>query len=126
MSHRSIAAGTASHSGLVASALLTLMAYAGAAQAVPYISGTPPASVVAAHYYSFQPQAGDSNHATVSFSIRNMPAWAHFDSTTGRIYGTPIPPGSLGTFGNIVITANDWSGHASLPAFSITVKPLLQ
>lgn len=126
MSHDSDAGGTARRGGLIVPALIILMAHAGAAQAAPFISGTPPASVVAAHDYSFQPQSGAASHARLSFSVRNLPGWAHFDASTGRIHGTPLPPGNVGTFPNIVITVSDGSGQASLAAFSITVKPLLQ
>ena len=50
-----------------------------------------------------------------------MPAWANFNSITGRLSGTP-GTGSVGTYGNIVISVNDGTASASLPAFSIQVQ----
>jgi Putative Ig domain/Fibronectin type III domain len=90
----------------------------------PKIWGTPTASVVAAHYYTWQPSATDADGNKLTFSIVNKPAWAGFDAATGRLYGTPIPPGSVGTFGSIVIKVSDGLSTVSLPAFAVTVQPL--
>jgi Putative Ig domain len=93
-----------------------------AAYAAPVLSGVPATKVVAAHYYAFQPGASDPGKK-LKFSILNKPYWAQFDSTTGRVAGTPIPA-SVGTFSNIVISASDGSATARLAPFSITVQPL--
>jgi len=93
-----------------------------AAHAAPVLSGSPTTQVVVAHYYAFQPAVVDPGKK-VTFGIRNKPYWAQFDSTTGRLAGTPYPA-TVGTFSNIVISASDGSGSASLYPFSITVKPL--
>lgn len=92
------------------------------AHAAPVISGSPATSVVAAHYYAFQPSAIDPGKK-VTFSIANKPAWAQFDATTGRVAGTPLPA-NVGTFGNIVISASDGSATSRLAPFAIVVKPL--
>ena len=94
------------------------------ATAAPVLSGAPVTSVVAAHYYAFQPGARDPAGKTLSFSITNKPAWAQFDTTTGRLYGTPLPQSNVGTFANILITASDGTSQGSLPRFSVTVLPL--
>ena len=85
------------------------------------LSGSPATSIVAAHYYAFQPAA---NEAGVSYSIANKPSWATFDAATGRLCGTPLPQTGVGTYSNIVISATSGSAHASLAPFSIVVKPL--
>ena len=55
----------------------------------PVISGTPAASIVAGQAYSFQPSASDPNGDTLTFSISGKPAWATFNTSTGRLNGTP-------------------------------------
>jgi len=86
----------------------------------PTIGGTPAASVTAGQAYGFTPVASDPDGQTLTFSIANMPAWASFDSTTGRLYGTPAAAYS-GTQSGIVITVSDGKSTASLPAFAVTV-----
>lgn len=86
----------------------------------PSISGTPVTRVQAGAAYSFTPTVQSAGGA-VSFSISNKPAWASFSTVTGALTGTP-GPGDVGTFPNIVITANNAAGSAALPAFSIEVS----
>lgn len=95
-----------------------------AAFAAPVLSGTPVTSVTAAHYYSFQPGAVDSAGKKLVFAVVNKPSWAQFDSTSGRLYGTPLPQTNVGTFSNIAISASDGTSSARLAPFSITVLPL--
>ena len=102
--------------------LLTLAALA--ATSTLSLSGSPTTSIVAAHYYAFQPSANDPSGAKLTYSIANKPSWATFDAATGRLYGTPLPQYNVGTSSNIVISANAGTLHASLAAFSITVKAL--
>jgi hypothetical protein len=87
----------------------------------PVISGTPAASVVANSAYSFKPTATDVDGDTLSFSISGKPAWANFDIKTGQLGGTP-GTGSVDTYDNIVISVNDGTVSASLPAFGIQVQ----
>jgi hypothetical protein len=70
--------------------------------------------------YSFTPTASDSDGGTLVFSIQNPPSWASFDTTTGRLSGSPKIT-DTGTTLNILITATDGTAKASLAAFSITV-----
>jgi putative Ig domain-containing protein len=95
-----------------------------AATAAPTISGAPPRSVIAAHYYAFQPNAGATSGKTLTFAIANKPAWAQFSTTTGRLQGTPLPA-NIGTFANVSISVSDGTGRATLAPFSLTVLPLL-
>lgn len=93
------------------------------AVAAPVISGAPAATVTAAHYYTFQPRASDGGRK-LTFSIGNKPSWAQFDSSTGRLYGTPLPLVNAGTYANIVISASDGNSQSSLAPFSVTVLAL--
>ncbi len=87
----------------------------------PTISGTPATSVNVGAAYSFTPAASDPDSDTLAFGIANRPAWATFDTATGRLSGTPAA-GDVGTTANVVISVSDGKGgNATLPAFSITV-----
>ena len=92
-----------------------------AANRAPTISGTPASSVTAGQAYAFQPSASDPDGQALTFSITNMPSWAAFNTTTGRLSGTPVA-GNAGTYANIVISVSDGAASAALPAFTITVQ----
>ena len=84
------------------------------------ISGTPMTGITVGTNYSFTPTASDSDGGKLVFSIQNPPSWASFDTTTGRLSGSPKIT-DTGTTLNIIITATDGTANASLAAFSITV-----
>jgi hypothetical protein len=84
----------------------------------PTISGTPATSVAAAGAYGFQPVASSSLGKTLTFMIRNQPSWATFNTSTGKLSGTPT---STGSYANIQIGVSDGKSTAALPAFAITV-----
>ena len=87
----------------------------------PTISGAPATTVNVGAAYSFTPTASDPDSDTIAFGIANRPAWATFDTATGRLSGTPTAA-DVGTTSNIVISVSDGrGGNATLPAFSITV-----
>ncbi|HKU16591.1 MAG TPA: putative Ig domain-containing protein [Steroidobacteraceae bacterium] len=87
----------------------------------PTISGVPAASVVMNQTYSFTPAASDADGDRLRFAISNRPSWASFNSRTGRLNGTPVAA-NVGTYANIVISVNDGTDSAALPAFSIQVR----
>ena len=87
------------------------------------ITGSPAPSVVAAHYYYFEPSAHSPAGSKPTYSVSNKPSWAQFDATTGRLAGTPAPA-SVGTYANIVVSVSEGGQHASLPAFAVKVLPL--
>ena len=89
----------------------------------PTISGTPPTSVTAGTAYTFTPSASDPDNDTLGYTVANKPAWAAFDTATGRLSGTPTSQ-NVGTFSGIVITVSDGKtgGTASLAGFTITVN----
>lgn len=86
----------------------------------PTISGAPAANVVAGQAYSFQPSAADPNGDQLTFTVANLPGWATFNASTGRISGTPTAS-QVGAYSNISIGVSDGNATASLAAFSITV-----
>lgn len=87
----------------------------------PKISGTPPTTAKVGVAYNFLPTASDPNGDTLHFSVVNKPAWMLFNTTSGRLYGTPTST-NVGTWSNVIIIAIDSKGmSASLPAFSLTV-----
>ena len=86
----------------------------------PTISGSPTVSVNVNNAYSFQPSATDPDGNTLTFSIQNRPAWATFNTSTGRLSGTP-GPADVATYSNIVISVSDGTVSAALPAFSLAV-----
>jgi len=94
----------------------------GATNAPPTISGTPPSQVMQGQQYSFTPTANDPNGDSLTFSIENEPSWADFNTSTGRLFGTP-GAGDIGTYSNIVITVSDGKGGTdTLGPFSISVQ----
>ncbi len=101
----------------------SLAAFAITVQAVntaPTITGTPLTSVMQGQAYSFTPSANDADGNTLTFSITNRPGWASFDSSTGRLSGTPAAS-NVGTYSGIVISVSDGQISRSLAAFSINV-----
>src|SRR3569833_839152 len=105
--------------GLLASAVLA-MSFSTAGHATTYISGTPSTSVAANRYYGFQSWATDNDRRAVTYSIKNKPSWATFDTKYGHLYGIPTSS-NVGTYWNITISASDGVSSASLAPFSISV-----
>jgi hypothetical protein len=108
--------------GLLASAALAL-SFATVSHASTSIFGTPTTSATATRWWAFQPWATDTDGKKVSYTIKNKPYWASFDSTYGHLYGVPSAA-NIGTYSNIIITASDGVSSASLPAFSLSVKSI--
>jgi hypothetical protein len=89
-----------------------------ASNSAPTISGSPSQQVTAGQAFTFTPQASDADGDTLTFSIQNKPAWAAFDTATGRLSGTPS---ANGTFSNVTISVTDGKATASLTRFTLTV-----
>ncbi|MDP5214510.1 Ig-like domain-containing protein [Pseudoalteromonas tunicata] len=88
----------------------------------PSIFGQPSTQINEDNYYQFTPSAFDEDVGdSLTFSITNKPNWASFNSLTGELYGKPLNK-DVGTYNNIIISANDASSSASLPVFAITVS----
>lgn len=93
---------------------------AAAANRAPTISGTPLTSVLALIGYAFQPSASDADGNALTFSIQNRPSWATFNTSTGRLSGTPSIL-DIASYSNIIISVSDGTAITSLPAFSLSV-----
>lgn len=89
--------------------------------AAPTITGTPGSTVVAGQAYSFQPSASDPDGDPLTFTAANLPGWATFNTTTGRISGTPTAA-QVGSYANVSITVSDGTANASIGPFTITVS----
>ncbi len=87
----------------------------GSSNHAPTISGTAPPAVNAASAYSFVPTAADADGDTLAFSIQNKPAWATFNTSTGRLSGTPAAA-DVGTYSNIAISVSDGQASTALSA----------
>jgi hypothetical protein len=92
--------------------------------AVPVIWGEPPTVAAIDTPYVFSPEAADEDGDLLTFSIVNQPAWADFDTATGRLDGVPAG-GDVGEYRDIVISVADGRNVVSLPVFSITVQATL-
>jgi Putative Ig domain len=86
----------------------------------PTITGTPPSSVMTDQAYVFTPSANDADDDRFTFAISNRPSWASFNSSTGRLSGTPRA-GDVAIYTNIVIRVSDGEATTSLAPFSIQV-----
>lgn len=87
----------------------------------PTISGSPDTEVDPGSAYDFVPTASDPNGDSLTFSIAKKPSWASFESSTGRLHGTP-GSNDVGTYSGIVISVSDGRKSDSLPGFSIQVQ----
>ena len=88
----------------------------------PTLEGTPATAIQADSTYSFIPTASDIDTTdTLVFAIVNKPTWATFDTTTGKLSGTPSNA-DVGTTHGIVISLSDGTKSVALPAFDLTVK----
>ena len=70
--------------------------------------------------YLFVPIASDADGDILHFSIVNLPPWAAFEPTTGRVEGTPSSA-DVGTYDDVQISVTDGADDAHLAPFSITV-----
>lgn len=87
----------------------------------PTISGSPGNLASVGSTYTFTPSAFDVDGDSLTFSILNMPSWATFNASNGRLTGTPNM-GDEGTYSGILVTVSDGTAQASLPAFTVTVN----
>ncbi len=87
----------------------------------PVISGVPASNIAEDSSYNFLPNASDPDGDNLSFSIQNRPGWASFNSTTGRLSGTP-DNGDVGTYNNIKVTVSDGKISSSIGPFNIAVN----
>ncbi len=87
----------------------------------PTINGNPNGQALPGQTYTFQPTASDPDGDNLTFSVQNLPAWANFTASNGRVSGTP-GNGDVATYSGIRITVSDGQSSAMLGPFSITVN----
>lgn len=95
----------------------------GAINQAPTIGGSPQTWAQIGQFYEFKPTAGDADGDTLAFAISNKPDWASFDTTSGRLSGTPTA-GDAGLHANIVISVSDGPAVRGLTAFAIDVRQM--
>ena len=88
----------------------------GTSNRAPTISGTATPAVNASSPYSFTPSAADADGDTLAFTIQNKPAWAAFNTATGRLSGT-TSASDVGTYSNISISVSDGAATSALSPF---------
>ena len=87
----------------------------------PTIYGSPSPAVLVGDVYAFTPSSSDPDNDVLTYSIQAKPAWASFNSATGKLSGQPLL-GDIGVYDSIRISVSDGSHNVSLPDFSITVS----
>jgi len=87
------------------------------------LAGTAQAATTVGSSYLFAPTATDADGDALTFSIANKPAWATFNTLTGRLSGSPTLA-NVGTFSGIVISVSDGKTTTSLAPFAITVNQI--
>lgn len=86
----------------------------------PTIGGNAPPQVLVGNAFQFSPTASDPDGDTLTYSIENPPPWATFDTSTGRLSGTP-EAADVGSYSNIRISVTDGTSTSSLAVFVINV-----
>ena len=86
----------------------------------PVLSGVANNSIVEGDFYIFTPTVDDPDSNNLTFSIKNLPAWAKFDVNTGTILGVPLAS-DIGLYENILITVSDGIESGALSGINIEV-----
>jgi Putative Ig domain len=98
---------------------LTVKAGGGSTNSPPVISGTPPSTAAVGAAYTWTPSLSDANNDPLTLSLSGKPAWASFDSKTGRVYGTPSAS-YAGTTTSSTLSVSDGK-TTTTKSFTITV-----
>ena len=93
------------------------------ANQAPMIAGAPTANILEGEFYDFRPNASDPDGDALEFSIARKPAWAQFDKSSGRLWGTPGAD-DVGNFTNIGISVSDGKAQATLAEFDVSVNQI--
>ncbi len=78
-------------------------------------------SIMAGNPFQVTPTASDPENDPLTFEIANQPAWASFDSATGRLSGTPADA-NVGTYDAVQISVRDSVNVTQGNAFRIVVE----
>jgi len=108
--------------GTVSTALPAFSVVVQSGNRAPTISGSPATSATVGTAYAFQPTATDPDGNTLTYAVANLPAWATFSTSTGRLSGTPTSSAAGLTFSGITVSVTDGAATAALAPFSIAVR----
>ena len=75
--------------------------------------------------YDFIPIAYDEDNDTLTFSIKNRPSWATFNTKNGELKGRPSFEDAK-EYKNIILSVSDGKSSSSIGPFTITVKDVPQ
>ncbi len=87
----------------------------------PWIFGEPSSVAVVDGLYSFVPTGLDPEDDPLTYSVENLPSWASFDASTGRVGGVPKNK-DVGYYSGISITVSDGESVVPLAPFDIEVE----
>jgi hypothetical protein len=104
--------------GSLQSSLTFAVTVVAPANRMPTISGNGSGALLVGQAYTFTPTALDPDGDRLTFAVDGKPAWAAFDTATGRLSGTP-GANDVGT-SNVTISVSDGSLQASI-GFAIVV-----
>jgi len=90
------------------------------ANQAPVIAGNTEEIARVGQDYLFQPNVTDSDGDKLEFSVSNLPPWARFDASTGKISGRPTTT-HVGSYESISILVSDGRHQISSREFTITV-----
>jgi hypothetical protein len=92
-----------------------------ATNSAPTVSGTPASEIPAGFPYVFKPTVTDAEGDPITFTVKGMPSWATFQTSTGELRGTPSDA-DVGETVGIVITASDGRASTAFGPFAVRVK----
>ena len=92
----------------------------GGTNSAPTIGGVPPSEVVVGREYIFRPTSFDADNDQLTFTARNLPAWASMSRSSGVVTGLPTL-GDVGMYQDIMITVTDGSDNDQLGPFDVEV-----
>lgn len=86
----------------------------------PTISGSPPDSVLARTEFTFTPNVDHIGSESLVFTVQNLPTWAVFVPSNGRISGIP-GDSDIGTYPNIKVSVSNGFISNELNSFGVSV-----
>ena len=89
-------------------------------KSAPTIIVESPGDALVGEAFDFQPNAEDAEGDELSFTATNLPPWAQFDPSSGRITGTP-GVADVGLHEAITISVADATHQTVSESFAITV-----
>ena len=95
----------------------------GGAAATLQIVGQPLTAVRIGESYEFQPSASDPDGEALRFSVINLPVWAQFDASTGKLSGTPSAT-DIGSYAGITLGVSNSTRSSFIAPFTLVVTQI--